>query len=75
MQIGMLGLGRVGANMVRRLMKNGHECVVFDQDAAAVKQLADEGAVGASDLDDFISKLAPPRPVWMMVPAERLHQR
>jgi 6-phosphogluconate dehydrogenase len=65
----MLGLGRMGANMVRRLMKNGHECVVFDQDADVVKQLADEGAVGASDMDDFISKLAPPRPVWMMVPA------
>ncbi len=69
MQLGMLGLGRMGANMVRRLMKNGHECVVFDQDADVVKQLADEGAVGASDMDDFISKLAPPRPVWMMVPA------
>jgi len=69
MQLGMLGLGRMGANMVRRLMKNGHECVVFDQDAAVVKQLADEGAIGASDMDDFISKLAPPRPVWMMVPA------
>jgi len=69
MQLGMLGLGRMGANMVRRLMKNGHECVVFDQDADVVKQLADEGAIGASDMDDFISKLAPPRPVWMMVPA------
>jgi 6-phosphogluconate dehydrogenase len=57
----MLGLGRMGANMVRRLMKNGHECVVFDQDADVVKQLADEGAVGASDMDDFISKLAPLR--------------
>jgi 6-phosphogluconate dehydrogenase len=65
----MLGLGRMGANMVRRLMKNEHECVVFDQDADVVKQLADEGAVGTSDMDDFISKLAPPRPVWMMVPA------
>jgi len=69
MQIGMLGLGRMGANMVRRLMKNGHECVVFDQDAEVVKQLANEGAVGAADMDDFIAKLAPPRPVWMMVPA------
>jgi len=69
MQIGMLGLGRMGANMVRRLMKDGHECVVFDQNAAVVKQLADEGAVGASDMDDFIAKLTPPRPVWMMVPA------
>ena len=69
MQIGMLGLGRMGANMVRRLMKNGHECVVFDRDMEVVKQLANEGAIGASDLDDFISKLTPPRPVWMMVPA------
>ncbi len=69
MQLGMLGLGRMGANMVRRLMNNGHECVVFDQDKEVVKQLTDEGAIGASDLDDFVSKLAPPRPVWMMVPA------
>ena len=69
MQLGMLGLGRMGANMVRRLMKDGHECIVFDQDADAVKQLADEGATGATDMDDFIAKLAPPRPVWMMVPA------
>jgi len=65
----MLGLGRMGANMVRRLMNNGHECVVFDQDTKAVKALAAEGAVGASDLDDFISKLTPPRAVWIMVPA------
>lgn len=69
MQIGMLGLGRMGANMVRRLMKDGHECVVFDQDAAVVKQLEGEGAIGASDLNDFISKLALPRAVWIMVPA------
>ena len=69
MQIGMLGLGRMGANMVRRLIKNGHECVIFDRDTEVVKQLAEEGAIGASDLDDFISKLMPPRPVWMMVPA------
>ena len=69
MQLGMLGLGRMGSNLVRRLMNNGHECVVFDQDTAVVNQLAGEGAIGASDMDDFISKLAPPRPVWMMVPA------
>ena len=69
MQIGMLGLGRMGANMVRRLMNDGHECVVFDQNTEAVKQLADDGAIGASDLDDFIAKLAPQRAVWMMVPA------
>jgi len=69
MQIGMLGLGRMGANMVRRLMNDGHECVVFDQNAEAVKQLADDGAIGALDMDDFIAKLAPQRAVWMMVPA------
>ena len=69
MQIGMLGLGRMGANMVRRLMNNGHECVVFDQDTEVVNALAAEGAIGASDLDDFISKLTPPRAVWIMVPA------
>ena len=73
MQIGMLGLGRMGANMARRLMNDGHECVVFDQDTAAVKQLAEEGAVGASDLDDFISKLTPPRAIWIMVPAAVVH--
>ncbi len=63
MQLGMLGLGRMGANMVRRLMKDGHECVVFDRDPTVVKQLTDEGAVGASDMNDFIAKLAPPRAV------------
>jgi 6-phosphogluconate dehydrogenase len=69
MQLGMIGLGRMGANMVRRLMKAGHECVVFDVNADAVKGLAAEGATGASDLDDFVAKLATPRNVWIMVPA------
>ena len=69
MQLGMIGLGRMGANMVRRLMKNGHTCVVFDRSAEAVKQLAGEGAVGASSLDDFVARLTPPRAVWLMVPA------
>jgi 6-phosphogluconate dehydrogenase len=69
MQIGMLGLGRMGANMVRRLMNDGHECVVFDQNADAVKELVDAGAIGSSDQADFIAKLSPPRAVWMMVPA------
>ncbi|MDP9114062.1 MAG: NADP-dependent phosphogluconate dehydrogenase, partial [Acidobacteriota bacterium] len=69
MQIGMIGLGRMGANMVRRLEKSGQSCVVFDLDPANVKKLSDEGATGASSLDDFIAKLTAPRAVWMMVPA------
>src|ERR1041384_6079109 len=69
MQMGMIGLGRMGANMVRRLLKGGHECVVFDRAADAVKQLAKEKAAGASSLTDFIKKLNKPRAVWLMVPA------
>ena len=69
MQLGMIGLGRMGANMVRRLMRGGHECVVWDVNPDNVKQLADEGAKGAQTLDDFVSKLAQPRAVWIMVPA------
>ncbi len=69
MQLGMIGLGRMGANMVRRLMRTGHECVVFDMNPDAVRELEGEGAMGASDLDDFVAKLSQPRPVWMMVPA------
>ena len=69
MQLGMIGLGRMGANMVRRLMKAGHECVVWDMNAASVKGLADEGAKGAGSIDDFVAKLSPPRAVWLMVPA------
>ena len=69
MQIGMIGLGRMGANMVRRLMRGGHECAVWDQSATAVKQLAGEGAIGAESLDDFVGKLSKPRAVWIMVPA------
>lgn len=69
MQLGMIGLGRMGANMVRRLMRGGHECVVYDRSPEAVKEQAKEGAVGASSLDDFVSKLKKPRIVWMMVPA------
>src|ERR1019366_3076995 len=69
MQLGMIGLGRMGANIVRRLMKNGHTCVVFDRSAEAVTQLAGEGAVGASSLDDFVARLTPSRAVWLMVPA------
>jgi len=69
MQLGMIGLGRMGANMVRRLMKNGHTCVVYDRSAEAVKALAAEGAVGVSSLEDFVAKLTPPRAAWLMVPA------
>jgi 6-phosphogluconate dehydrogenase len=69
MQLGMIGLGRMGANMVRRLMKAGHECVVFDQTPATVQALAKEGATGGSSLDDFIAKLKQPRAIWLMVPA------
>ena len=71
MQLGMIGLGRMGANMVRRLMKAGHECVVWDMNAASVKGLADEGAKGAGSIDDFVAKLSPPRAVWLMVPGGR----
>ncbi|HXP23494.1 MAG TPA: NADP-dependent phosphogluconate dehydrogenase, partial [Candidatus Sulfotelmatobacter sp.] len=69
MQLGMIGLGRMGANMVRRLQKAGHKCVVFDRSADVVKQLAAEGPTGAASLDDFIAKLEKPRAIWLMVPA------
>jgi len=68
-QLGMVGLGRMGANIVRRLMRDGHECVVFDINADAIKELADEGAVAADSLEDMASKLDAPRSVWVMVPA------
>jgi 6-phosphogluconate dehydrogenase len=69
MQLGMVGLGRMGANMVRRLVKRGHECVVFDMSPKAVEELVEEKAVGSSSLQNFASKLAKPRAVWLMVPA------
>ncbi|MGB7187788.1 MAG: NAD(P)-binding domain-containing protein, partial [Candidatus Acidiferrales bacterium] len=69
MQIGMIGLGRMGANMVRRLMRGGHQCVVFDMNAANVQQLAGEGAAGANSLGEFVKKLNKPRAIWLMVPA------
>src|SRR6185369_6451083 len=69
MQIGMIGLGRMGANMVRRLLRGGHECVVNDRNPEAVKTLVDEGAAGAASLGDFISKMKAPRAIWLMVPA------
>jgi 6-phosphogluconate dehydrogenase len=69
MQLGMVGLGRMGANLVRRLMRDGHECVVYDVNPEAVQPLAGEGAAGAASLDDFVAKLAKPRAAWVMVPA------
>jgi len=69
MQLGMIGLGRMGANMVRRLMRGGHQCVVFDQSPDSVKKSASEGATGADSLEDFVKKLSPPRAAWLMVPA------
>src|ERR1700730_447741 len=69
MQLGMVGLGRMGANMTRRLMRGGHQLVVSDLSADAVKQLAGEGAGGSSSLEDLVAKLTPPRAVWVMVPS------
>ncbi|HEU4565353.1 MAG TPA: NAD(P)-binding domain-containing protein, partial [Gemmatimonadaceae bacterium] len=69
MQIGMIGLGRMGANMVRRLLRAGHDCVAYDRAAEAVRALEREGATGAASLADFVARLAPPRVVWLMVPA------
>ena len=74
MQLGMIGLGRMGANMVRRLIKGGHKCVVYDRSAATVKQLAKEKALGAASLQDFVKKLATPRAIWLMVPAAVVDQ-
>src|SRR5215469_1793335 len=69
MQLGMIGLGRMGANMARRLQKAGHQCVVFDRNAESVKQLARDGATPAASLDELVKKLQKPRAVWLMVPA------
>ena len=69
MQLGMVGLGRMGANLVRRLMGDGHRCVVYDMNAEAVNTLAAEGATGATSLGDFVAKLEKPRAVWLMLPA------
>src|SRR5438128_2448107 len=69
MQIGMIGLGRMGANMARRLLKSGHQCVVFDMSPKAVQELVAEKAVGSSSLQEFVQKLTKPRAIWLMVPA------
>jgi hypothetical protein len=69
MQLGMIGLGRMGANMVRRLMRDGHDCVVQDVSAGAVDGLAKEGATGSSSIEDFLKKLSTPRTICLMVPA------
>ena len=69
MQLGMIGLGRMGANMVRRLVRGGHDCVVFDMSPRAVEELAKENATGAASLDDLVKKLHKPRALWLMVPA------
>src|SRR6266853_24477 len=69
MQLGMIGLGRMGANMVRRLQRAGHQCVAFDRSAESVKQVASDGATAATSLDDLVKKLQRPRAVWLMVPA------
>src|SRR5262249_7409459 len=74
MQLGMIGLGRMGANMVRRLVKGGHECVVFDRSPNAVQELTREKAVGATSLADLVKKLTRPRAIWLMVPAAVVDQ-
>src|SRR5215475_12726287 len=74
MQLGMIGLGRMGANMVRRLLKGGHDCVVFDMSPDAVNELAREKATGSSSLVDLVKKLEKPRALWLMVPAAVVDQ-
>jgi 6-phosphogluconate dehydrogenase len=74
-QLGMVGLGRMGANLVRRLRKDGHDCVGYDVDAAAVRALTEEGATGAGSLADLVEKLRPPRAVWVMLPAGEITGR
>jgi 6-phosphogluconate dehydrogenase len=69
MQLGMIGLGRMGANMVRRLQRTGHKCVVYDRSAEAVKRLSVEGATGSTSVDELVAKLQKPRAIWLMVPA------
>ena len=72
MQLGMIGLGRMGANMVRRLMRDGHQCIVYDISPQAVQQLEAEGAIGASSQEDFVARMSTPRAIWLMVPAGKV---
>src|SRR5258708_31403975 len=72
MQLGMSGLGRMGGNIVRRLMKHGHTAVVYDKDPKAVAALAADGAAGSGALEDFVSKLEKPRTAWVMLPAGKI---
>src|SRR5271155_4288857 len=74
MQLGMIGLGRMGANMVRRLIKGGHQCVVYDRTPKVVNELVQDKAVGSSSLEDFVKKLQKPRAIWLMVPAAIVDQ-
>ena len=74
MQLGMIGLGRMGANMVRRVLKGGHRCIVFDRSPKAVNELVPEKATGSSSLHDFVSKLEKPRAIWLMVPAAAVEE-
>ena len=75
MQLGMIGLGRMGSNLVRRLMRDGHRCVVYDINADAVKGLEAEGATGSTDLATFVGMLEQPRALWLMVPAASCSRR
>src|SRR5690348_6730055 len=74
MQLGMIGLGRMGGSMVRRLLHGGHQCVVFDAHSDAMTPLAQAGAAASQSLGDFVTQLAPPRAVWLMVPAAVVDQ-
>src|SRR5947209_9576357 len=75
MQLGMIGLGRMGAGMVRRIMRDGHEAVVYDRNPQVVQGLEKEGATGATSLQDFVQKLSTPRAAWMMIPAAVVDQQ
>src|ERR1700745_3146342 len=74
MQLGMIGLGRMGANMVRRLLKDGHQCVVYDHNPESINALVSESALGASSLEELVAKLEAPRPIWLMIPAALVDQ-